>query len=353
MAKAKKWIIQVVIIILVLLLFSGYAFIVKSRVAPVQEVVATPVHVTSPQLGSAEQNLKLTGFISNDTTVTILPKVAGTLKSVAVKTGDFVEKDQVIAKIDDEPYAPQLSQALAAYTATKAAWERIQALYKSNSISEQNYDTAEAEFLAAKSQYNLAQLQYDYTSITAPVSGSVLQVYTEAGNTVAESIPIVTIGSTESLAIKLSVPERYFPLFQNAEMYKNDTMFIEIPVLEDKKVAVSLQTVAPYISPKTRTFEIECYLSETEGIYAGMFARLYFAIEKHTDVYTLPYSVLIGGNTIWYEKDGLAQKLILEPVFEGDEAFVIPDEYSAYNFIYEGQHFLKEGDSIRILQEGK
>ena len=134
-------------------------------------------------------------------------------------------------------------------------------------------------------------------------------------------------------------------------MYKDTSMFIEIPVLDNKKINVSLQTVAPFISPETRTFEIECYLTETEDVYAGMFARLYFSIEKQENVPTLPYSVLIGGNTLWYEEDGFAKKITVEPVFEGDTTFVIPEEYAQYNFIYEGQHFLKEGDKVRILEE--
>ncbi len=156
--------------------------------------------------------------------------------------------------------------------------------------------------------------------------------------------------------IALMVPEQYINLFQEDLMFDQNTIYAEIPNREisdsdeDTKIPLQLRSVAPFISPETRTFTIDCSFENEEAVFPGMFARVFITTEQRENTLTLPYSTLTAGNTLWYVQSNKAQKLSFTPSFAGDNFFVVPEEYASFQFIYEGQHFLKQDDVVQVLK---
>ena len=228
----------------------------------------------------------------------------------------------------------------------------MEQLYQANATSKQNYDQAKSQYDAAKSQYELAQLQFDYTEITAPVGGVVLQKHTSEGSLVAQQVPIVTIGDLDRLVVNAKIPEKYYAFFET----NRNTMEIEaeLPAMEEKDMNIRIETISPFISPETKTFEVRCTLTgETSLIRPGMFIYLTFILDKKSDVLYLPFETLVGGDTLWYiQPDNCSADTVTHaPSFYNDEVFEIPDEYEEYPFIIEGQNFLREGQKCRVLNE--
>ncbi|MFW5821653.1 MAG: efflux RND transporter periplasmic adaptor subunit, partial [Bacteroidota bacterium] len=73
------------------------------------------------------------------------PASPGRINTIFVEIGDRVSKGQVLVKMD----RTQLNQALTQLENARSNFQRIDTLYKLNSISEQQYEQA-------KSQYDLA-----------------------------------------------------------------------------------------------------------------------------------------------------------------------------------------------------
>ncbi len=340
-----------VIVVLLLLALVAYITLRKQR----EEVVTTreikvPVYVMKPVHGDLERTFKISGYIESESMVTILPKISGTLISLSVETGDQVKKGDIIAEIDGEPYNLQLEQAKSGYLAIKSTWERVSQLYSANATSKQTYEEAKAQYDAAKAQYELALLQASYTKITSPIDGTILIRHTSAGSLVAPQVPIVTIGDMDNLVIKAKIPENYYHFF----LRRKDTMEVRavLPALEDAALGAAIERVSPYISPQTKNFEVTCKLKgDTSMVRPGMFIYLTFIMDHRTGIYTLPYSTLVAGNTLWYvdPETGRVRKLEFEPIYHNDEQFQISEEYRDYLFIYEGQHFLKEEQEVNIL----
>lgn len=148
--------------------------------------------------------------------VEIRARVGGYLEKVFFKNGARVKKGDLLFKIDNRPYAAALSAAKANVKAAQAKIalaeqnaERARGLLKRNAISTELYQTREAELLIsraklleAKAAEENAQLNFDYTRITAPVSGKVGETFVDEGNLVsAHASRLARIVSDETVKI--------------------------------------------------------------------------------------------------------------------------------------------------------
>ncbi|MFQ6065780.1 MAG: efflux RND transporter periplasmic adaptor subunit [bacterium] len=102
---------------------------------------SVPVKVATVKRGEISQELSLTADVGPQSSVTIVPKVGGTLEEIKVKLGDRVKEGQAIAKIESREFLLGVKQAEAAFSAAQTQWNLVRA-------------TAQTEFFS-----NLEQVQ--------------------------------------------------------------------------------------------------------------------------------------------------------------------------------------------------
>jgi RND family efflux transporter MFP subunit len=343
--------IRYIILFAILLSIAVFWFFSRSKEVPTVEELVVPVETITPMYGNLEKNLVVSGYVKSESVVTILPKISGTLVSLLVSVGDNVKAGQLIGTIDQSPYLLQYDQAKAAYEAAKSTFERVESLYKSGSTSKQNYEQAKAQYDAYNSQYELAKLQLDYTKIISPVNGVVLVVHSVAGSLVAPQVPIVTVGDLSKLVIEAKIPESYYFLFSKNQSSMN--IYFTFPDIPGKKLTGKIKSITPYISPETKTFTVTCFISNPKEILPGMFLNVNFVLDKKENIYYLPIEVLLDNNYAFYvdEKTMRAIKIKIPESFSNDQYFEIPKEYKDFQFVIDGQHFLKEQQKVNIIEK--
>lgn len=336
------------VVVVILVAVAGIVwFVVKS---PVPEQTASgvlPVVTVRPTVGTLARSMTLNSYVSSDSVVTVLPKVSGTLAELDADVGTRLTVGQVIAKIDPEPYQIAVNQAKAAYDGASSVYERQKQLHASGATSQQNFDSARTQYENAKSQYELAKLNLSYTSVTSPVDGTVVQRHASDGALVSQSVPIVTISNTHALVVKVDVPEDYARTFEAGR--KTMQISASIPAMGANPYRLRIRNIAPAIDVRSKTFSVECEIEgDPSGIIPGMFTEVSFVLEEHRGVTYLPYTALVGSDTLWYvDPKGTAQFITLTPGFHNDSYFELPDKYSGYTFILAGQHFLSQGSRVR------
>lgn len=174
------------------------------------------------------------------TTVSVAPKVSGEIVEVYVVDNQQVKAGDPIAKIDSRDYQVRLDQADAAYrkkileqknavaslnavnsekAVAKKDVERYTALYAAGAVSKQTLDNAktrydslcashvksseevfssgnnvaDADLKALKAQRDAAALNLSYTTIYAPMDGTVSSKRVEKGMMVAAGSPLFTL----------------------------------------------------------------------------------------------------------------------------------------------------------------
>jgi RND family efflux transporter MFP subunit len=144
------------------------------------------------------------------------------LKSINFVDGAEVKKGDVLFVIEQDPYLAALAAANASKKKAEASLalaiadlERTVPLVKRGALSaaeldakNANKDTADADVASAAAAVTQAQLNLDYTKITAPISGRIGRHLVDLGNLVqSETTILTTIESVDSIHAYFNVSE--------------------------------------------------------------------------------------------------------------------------------------------------
>ncbi len=318
------------------------------------EVPIKGVTIITPEKGNLEKSLTFPGFIESDAMVPIVPFVNGTVQEYLIKAGDTVQKDQIIAKIDDSPYRLQQAQAEAAYLGYSSSFEKVEALYKSGAATKQNYDTLKAQTEAAKAQLELADLQLSYTDVKASIDGVVIMAPSAVGSIGTTSQPLAVLADLESLIINLEIPERYYSIFsKNRDKLKIKVIRTGQASSEEVVSTASIDSLSPYIKPDSKSFTLKIKLEDNITEFKpGMYVKVNIDYESREDVYCLPQRVKKSDGSVYFIENNIAHTLTLNSLFETNDYFEVDKKYKDTSFILTGQNTILDGERVNII-EGK
>ncbi|WP_336755173.1 efflux RND transporter periplasmic adaptor subunit [Pantoea sp. USHLN298] len=193
---------------------------------PPPEVSAAPVLIKP-----VSQWDSFNGRVEAVQIVQLRPRVSGYIESVNYREGEEVKKGQVLFTIDDRSYRAALEQAKAelARARSQASLARSESgrsekLIGSQAISREVWEQrrsaasqAQADVLAAEAAVDMAQLNLDFTRVTAPIDGQASRAMITAGNlvTAGDSASVLTtLVSQQSMYVYFDVDENTFLHYQ-------------------------------------------------------------------------------------------------------------------------------------------
>ena len=325
---------------------------------PVQEKEdALPaVIIEKPHNGKLVESVTISGYVEANAMIPVVPFVSGTITEYPARAGDFVEKDTLLAKIDDAPFRQQMLQAEAAYFAAKSTFDRIENLYKSGSTTQQNYDSAKAQADASKAQYDLAKLQVDYTEVRAPVDGTILIADQAVGGVGTQTQPVAVLADLTNQVVRLKVPEKYFDLFnlERESLAVTVTRPAEENMYEDAVTTATIENIAPYVSPDSKNFIVVCRLDEPgERFRPGMFVKVQVAYKTYTDVPLISLKARkMDGSFYVFDETNSTVKFVEAQSFPTDEKdFIVPEEYRNSYIVMDGQNYVFDGQHVRVFED--
>jgi RND family efflux transporter MFP subunit len=150
------------------------------------------------------------GTIEPHVTVEVKSKAAGEILDVSVETGERVEQNALIVRIDQRLPRNALAQAEAELEVAKAQLSnvtsqkrRAERLFKTQSMSQAEYDqalldhaNAKAAVVRAKVAVENARIEMDDTEIRAPISGTIIEKNVEGGQVISSSTRDVGEGTS-------------------------------------------------------------------------------------------------------------------------------------------------------------
>jgi RND family efflux transporter MFP subunit len=235
-------VLPAIAVIAVLLCVGGYAF---SRVGSIPIRIATAREVAGTSASRGASTLDASGYIVARHQATVSSKITGKVMEVLIEEGQRVNKDQVIARLDDSNYRTayeqakaQVAQAQANVHAAQVAFDNAAPTFERNKkqiaqgvISAQAFDNAKAAYDAsetalavAKSSEEVARAAVAYSQqnladcvIRAPYAGVVTVRAAQAGEIVSPMSAgggftrtgIGTIVDMDSLELEVDVSENF------------------------------------------------------------------------------------------------------------------------------------------------
>ena len=359
---AVKKVKKVLIFCAVAVFFFILILLVTNKKKDEQKVETLPVVVTQkPVRQNLVESISISGYIEAKSMIPVVPFVSGTITEYPVSVGDYVDKNQLLAKIDDKPFRQQMIQAEAAYFAAKSTYDRVESLYKAGATTQQNYDTTRAQYDANKAQYDLAKLQLGYTEVCSPISGTVLVADQAVGDIGNQQSPVAIVADLNNLVVRLKVPEKYFDLFvsEKENLSVKITRPAEKNLFEDAVSPAVIENIAPYVSPQNKTFEVVCRLTQnSERFKPGMFVKVQIAYKTYENVPVIPLNAKkMDGSFYLYDEESQTvhfqmpdEKTSISSVNDGIN-FIVDEQFADSYFVIDGQNFVFDGQKVRLFDE--
>ncbi|WP_426127481.1 efflux RND transporter periplasmic adaptor subunit [Pararhizobium sp. PWRC1-1] len=269
---------------------------------------------------TAVRELTGSGFVVAPRVTTVFSKYEGRITKILVDAGDRVEKNQVLATLEDAGARFALDQAKAGKTGAelvlagraidlaqaRASLHRSQTLAARDATSDQALE--EARTLADRALNALAQARQDLEradlairiaeepvaelTVRAPFAGTVTRLEAHAGDTVLARIDsvregqsLMTITDTASMVIDADIAETSIALLQPG--LQGEAILDGFP---GRPFAVTILRLAPVITAEKGTVALRLSLAAPpSGIRPNMAVRIRIPLIDQTNP--------IGGNT--------------------------------------------------------
>jgi RND family efflux transporter MFP subunit len=235
------------------------------------------------------------GTIRAKVETVISPVITATISTIAVRAGDEVKRDEVLAKLDSRELQAKVDRAHQAVVAAKANlslaerdFERIQRIFRADSgaVSRAELDrvqasarTARAQLLAARRQEDEAKTALSYSTLAAPISGRVVERYADPGDTARQGEALLRIYDPATLRLEASVRESVA-----SKLTRGQSLTARVDAL-DKAFQAVVDEIVPSADPGSRSFLVKVALKDSSGLYPGMFGRLLIPIGQAHKIY--------------------------------------------------------------------
>ncbi len=258
-------------------------------IANLDSSLSIPVVTTiEAKVTTFKQYVEIQGNVQTKENIVIYPEYAGVLTRVLVKEGQFVNKGEVLAKIDDGGLNQQLSQMETQLALAKTTFERQERLWKDKIGSEIQFLQAKANYEAQQKAVNQMKEQLAKTTITAPFSGVIDDVISEQGQVVSPGMnQLFRLINLSDMFIEAEIPENYITNIRNGSKVN-----VYFPVLNDT-ISSTIRQVGNYINPNNRTFKIEIAITnENKMVKPNMTALLSINNYVNDSALILPQSII-------------------------------------------------------------
>jgi multidrug efflux system membrane fusion protein len=186
---------------------------------------AVPVAVAQVGRGNIGIYINALGTVTPVYTVTVTSRVVGQLLHVNYREGQIVHKGDLLAEIDPRPYQAVLMQAQGQLARDQALLknayidlDRYKMIYQQHAIPEQQLATQQATVEQDQGNVKVdegtlaaAQVNVEYTRITAPIDGRVGLRQVDPGNIVQANgtAALLTITQIQPITVIFAIAEDY------------------------------------------------------------------------------------------------------------------------------------------------
>lgn len=295
MNRQTKWVRQGSILLGMVLLIS--------QLSGCDNGVAQNAPPPPPQVSAADVLIKpvsqwdsFTGRVEAVQSVQLRPRVSGYINEVNYREGDEVKKGQVLFTIDDRSYRAALEQAKAELARSRSQASlarsesaRTEKLIGTQAISREAWEQrrsassqAQADVLAAEAAVDMAQLNLDFTRVTAPIDGRASRAMITSGNLVSAgdtASVLTTLVSQEKMYVYFEVDEATFLHYQamTRQGQQRNALPVEIGLVDEQGYPHQgkIDFLDNQLTASTGTIRMRALLDNSQRqLTPGLYARV-------------------------------------------------------------------------------
>lgn len=299
-------------------------FLVAFVIIQGQKEPLISVQVDTVKMRSVTQTVTAVGQIEPEFKVVIAPEVTGEIIALPIEDGDFVKKNQLLVKINQEVYISQRERALANLKQAEASlqmrsaeltrveleYNRTKELHAKNLVSDSELESAESMYLSYKAQFESAEAnvlqqkallreaneELRKTKITSPMDGTITVLNVEVGERVlgsgfSQGTHLLTVSDLTKMEAIVEVDENDI-----VQISVGDTARIKVDAFGDRvfrgvvnQIGNSAITTGMGTQEQVVNFEVRITIIDLDaGLRPGMSCNATIETETKENVVTVP-----------------------------------------------------------------
>jgi RND family efflux transporter MFP subunit len=280
---------------------------------------AAVVETAAVEQGAFAVDAHFVGTLDATSSADLYARTSGPIIQVNADSGDPVRAGQVLAVIQPDEALERVAQSRAALRiaeatlsqreanlqVAEATTRRTETLFQQDLVSQQDYDTVQAELVGARAQLELAraqigqaranvsaaQLELSKTRLTAPFDGFVGQRFLDLGDFATTTRPVFSVVDLDTIATTISLTEGDASRIHVGQPAKVTTQAAPGRVFEGR-----VARIASIFDPQTNTTEAEIEIENSGGVLKpGMFAGVAVTYRTGPTALLVPASAVIEG----------------------------------------------------------
>lgn len=376
MSKERDHVLQWVTVLLVasLWLISGC-----SPQMPVSAAEsATTVNVETAEARDIYGSISYSGRLKASREVQVLPQTSARIMAINVSEGQEVGAGQTLMTLDSSSLQASLKKAEAQVASAKAnqannqikleaarkTYERTKSLYEARAATQVELDDAkdaydslnsgsvEAAVAEAEAALLSVQEQIGYTSITAPVSGTVGRIDVSVGEYVNTSDTVAVISDPRELKLEIMVGESDISI-----MKLNTRVNVYVKSVSPDPFTGTISSIASVLAADSNMYPVTITLANLNGeVKSGMYAEASIAASGVQGALCIPLSSVIpdnGVNVVYSvtEKNGerRASRVEIETgINDGDYVQILSGLKAGDKVVTLGNTLISDGSLLTI-----
>ncbi len=331
-----------------------------------------PVQAATATSESVPRYLSGLGTVTAANTVTVRSRVSGQLKAIHFQEGQQVNAGDLLAEIDPSEFNVALAQAQGQLAKDKATLAnarrdlaRYQQLAKTSLVSRQDLDAqqalvseSEGTVKADEASVASAQLQLEWSRITAPVSGRVGLKQVDVGNQISSSdtTGIVVLTQTHPIDLIFTLPESDIATVVQAQKSAQKLVVEAWDRTNKQKLSSgTLLSLDNQIDATTGTIKLKArFDNQDDALFPNQFVNARMLVATQQDAVVIPAAALqMGneGNFVWVLNDkNKVSKHTVTPGIQDSQKVVISAGLSAGDrVVTDGIDRLTEGAQVEVV----
>lgn len=271
----------------------------QTRTAPSPETVRN-ISVLAVQQANLPDLLEAVGTVRAAQTSDAASQMMGNIVEIRAHEGDYVQRGQVLAVIDESQPRAAVDRATAADLAAQqqlvgadsdlalaeSTLKRYQTLFEKKSVSPQEFDEVKAHQQAALARRDIAKAgqaqaqaalsqastSLDYTRIRAPFEGVVTEKKADSGTLASPGMPIFTVEDVRRYRLEATVNENDLRYVRTGQQ-----VALVIDALDNVGLKGKVVQIVPAADVASRTFLVKIDLPTDTRLRSGLFGRAQFS----------------------------------------------------------------------------
>jgi len=274
----------------------------------------------------------------------------GSVRSVEVVSGQYVEEGTVMVRLEDRAQVIALERARLMLADAEDELQRLDQLSGSGAVTTVRIRESELAVQNARLAIRQAEVDLDETLITAPISGWMGLVAVEVGDRLSAQDVIGVLTDRSQITIDFRVPERVIGALE-------PDMPVKVRSMSGAPVPAPgrLTAVDNIVDRASRTLRVQAILDNSEDrLREGMAfeVSMDFAGQNFPSVDALAVQWSSTGSFVWLARDGKVQRVpVIIKQRNPDRVLVEGELVEGDEVVIEGVQTLRPGAEIKPMND--